>query len=107
MKILSKRYEKWGIDVDVQFIDEQEIEYITTMRFDNDDQIDKDLQSRIDRKITNLTIDYNTKINTIDIEKLKEKIDMLFESKNTITKKEYEELKEDSKQKLTARVGSG
>lgn len=105
MQILAKHYEKWGIDVDIQFIDEQEIEHITTIRFDSDVQIDLELQSRVDKKITNITEDYNIAQNVVNTEKLKEKIDIFFESKNTITKKEYEDLKEESKKIKGVRIG--
>lgn len=45
MKILAKRYEKWGIDVDVEFKTDKKT-YFTTMRFDNDKQINDELTAQ-------------------------------------------------------------
>ena len=58
MQILSKRIEKWGIDVDVEF-DVQGNTYTTTMRFNSEEQITNELQTRINRQIANITADSN------------------------------------------------
>lgn len=59
MQILNKRFEQWGIDVDVSFEDEQGKTHTITMRFDSEEQINTELQSRIDKQIFNITQELN------------------------------------------------
>lgn len=47
IEILCKRYEAWGIDVDVRFQDSRAREYQVTLTFDNDAQIASDLEGRV------------------------------------------------------------
>ena len=51
MEILSTRYEPWGIDVDIHFVDNRGVDHITTMRFDSDEQIETEWRGRVERQI--------------------------------------------------------
>ena len=57
--ILAKRYEKWGIDADLQIVDSHGIPHIITVRFDSDAQIESDLASREAHLIANCDADYD------------------------------------------------
>ncbi len=59
MQILSKRIEKWGIDVDAEFEDTQGVSHTVTLRFNSEEQIASELQTRINRQIANITADSN------------------------------------------------
>jgi hypothetical protein len=47
IEILCKRYESWGIDVDVRFQDSHARVYQVTLTFDSDARIASDLESRV------------------------------------------------------------
>lgn len=56
-QILNKRFEQWGIDVDVSFEDGQSQPHTVTLRFDSEAQIESELQPRINKLIVNITQD--------------------------------------------------
>lgn len=62
MQILNKRFEQWGIDVDVSFDDGQSQPQTVTLRFDSEAQIEAELADRIAKQITYLNNEYNEQV---------------------------------------------
>lgn len=56
--ILAQRYEKWGIDADLQVTDNRGITHVITVRFDSDEQITEQLAQREAHLIANLNAEY-------------------------------------------------
>lgn len=87
----SERYEKWGVDVTVDFFDDGKYVLTKTLRFDDQEQIDTDYDSRIVRALSNVqdTMDEERIPNAVyQIEELKKH----FDTNITLTKEDYLEL---------------
>jgi len=97
--LLSKVVKQRGLDVTVRFQDKnQNLDKTVTFFFKDEEELSLDYDKRMNKKIDNIQIDINDKMPLTDYDIIKE-LDKIFQTSNTITKIEYENIKLQTKDK--------